>query len=246
FYSIPTSKIAYEFTRKVYQLLDLDMRNIEATYTSYDLIDESKKDQIIEKETIKINNKKLKFDVIVGNPPYQESDGGGMGSSALPLYQKFVYVAKQQQPSFISMIIPSRWFTGGRGLDEFRDEMLNDKRIKGITDYLNTKDCFPDVDLKGGVCYFLWDKNYNGKTNVNTYENGSLISNAQRDLLEKGAETFIRYNEAISILHKVQNFNEKSFADIVSANDPFGFDTREAGGYKRIKPKFKKTPFDNC
>jgi len=246
FYSIPTSKIAYEFTRKVYKLLDLDMTNIEASYTSYDLIDEGKKDQIIENETIKINNQKMKFNIIVGNPPYQESDGGGMGSSALPLYQKFVYVAKQHQPSFFSMIIPSRWFTGGRGLDEFRDEMLNDKRIKNLTDYLNSKDCFPDVDLKGGVCYFLWDKSYEGKTNVSTIEKGSLISNTKRDLLEKGAETFIRYNEAISILHKVQKFNEKSFADIISANDPFGFDTREDGGYKRIKPKFKTTLFDNA
>jgi hypothetical protein len=241
-YAIPTSKIAYEFTRKVYNLLQLDMKLIEENYTSYNLI---KENNLIENETIKINNTKMKFDVIVGNPPYQESDGGGMGSSALPLYQKFVDVSKKHKPSLISLIIPSRWFTGGRGLDDFRQEMLNDMRIRTINDYLNSKDCFPDVELKGGVCYFLWEEKYNGKTNVLTHENGELISQAKRNLLEKGAETFIRFNEAISILNKVQQQNERSFADFISANDPFGFDVREKEGYKRIKPKFKKESFND-
>lgn len=243
FYSIPTSKIAYEFTRKVYSLLELDINLIEDYYTSYDLIKENK---LIDKDFITINKKQMKINVIVGNPPYQQGDGGGMGSSALPIYQKFIQQAKNHNPSFLTMIVPSRWFTGGRGLDDFRDEMLNDKRIKAINDFPSATDCFPGVEVKGGVCYFLWDKKFNGKTKVFTHDRGEIISESERNLLEKGAETFIRFNEAISILHKVQKLEEKTFADIISANDPFGFDVREDGSYKRVKPEFSKEPFENA
>ncbi|MEN9447861.1 MAG: hypothetical protein RJA25_1151 [Bacteroidota bacterium] len=185
----------------------------------------------------------MKFDVIVGNPPYQLNDGGGTGSSAIPIYHKFIQQAKKLNPKYLTMIVPSRWFTGGRGLDEFRDEMLKDKRIKELHDFPIASDCFPGVEIKGGVCYFLWEKDFNGKSMIYTHEGGEIKSKSERILLEKGAETFIRYNEAISILHKVQVLKEKSFADIISANDPFGFDVRVDGGYKRVKPKFKKEPF---
>lgn len=185
----------------------------------------------------------MKFDVIIGNPPYQLNDGGGTGSSAIPIYHKFIQQAKKLNPTFLSMIIPARWYTGGRGIDEFRAEMLKDKRIKYIHDFPNASDCFPGVEIKGGVCYFLWDSNHNGQCEVNTHQGNNVISVVERNLLEKGAETFIRYNDAISILRKVQNFKEKSFANIVSANDPFGFDVRVEGSYKRVKPKYKKTSF---
>jgi site-specific DNA-methyltransferase (adenine-specific) len=141
------------------------------------------------------------------------------------LYNKL----KNLNPTYLTMIIPARWYSGGRGLDEFRDEMLKDKRIKEIHDFPNTSDCFPGVKIKGGVCYFLWEKEYNGKTKVYTHEGGEIKSESERILLEKDAETFIRYNEAISILHKVQALKEKSFADMISANDPFGFDVRVDG-----------------
>ena len=187
----------------------------------------------------------MRFDVIVGNPPYQLNDGGGTGSSAIPLYHKFIEQAKKLNPKYLSMIIPSRWFTGGRGLDEFRNKMLNDKRISMLHDFPNASDCFPGVEIKGGVCYFLWDKDFKGKTKIFTHEGGNITSSSERNLLEKGAETFIRYNQAISILHKVQSFKEDSFSNIISANDPFGFDVRVDGSYKRIIPKFKKEAFKN-
>jgi site-specific DNA-methyltransferase (adenine-specific) len=188
---------------------------------------------------------KMKFDVIVGNPPYQLNDGGGTGSSAIPIYHKFIIQAKKLNPKYLIMIVPSRWFTGGRGLDEFRDEMLKDKSISNLHDFPNASDCFPGVEIKGGVCYFLWESSYNGKTKIHTHEGNNITSVSERFLLEKDTDTFIRYNEAISILHKVQSKNEKCFSNLISSNDPFGFDIRVNGSYKRIKPDYKIKPFDN-
>jgi site-specific DNA-methyltransferase (adenine-specific) len=188
---------------------------------------------------------KMKFDVIIGNPPYQLNDGGGTGSSAMPIYQKFVQQAKKLNPRYLTMIIPSRWFTGGRGLDDFRDEILHDERLRVIHDFNNAGDCFPGVEIKGGVCYFLWERDNKGNCKVYTHEGDKIVSQAERPLLEEGAETFIRYNEAIAILHKVRRMNEESFANLVSANDPFGFDMRVENSYRRVKPKFKKEPFKN-
>ncbi len=194
-------------------------------------------------EKIPIKFKKMKFDVIIGNPPYQLNDGGGVGSSAIPIYDKFVIQAKKLNPSYLTMIIPSRWFTGGRGLDSFRDEMLNDKRIKEIHDFKDAKDCFPGNPPKGGVCYFLWDKNYDGECEIFSHEKGKITSSSKRPLLDEKSKIFIRDNNAIKILDKIRKFNEKSFSDLISSNDPFGFDVREEKSYKRVKPKFKLKKF---
>ena len=189
----------------------------------------------------------MKFDVIVGNPPYQLSDGG-FGASAKPIYHKFVEQAIKLNPRYISMIIPARWFAGGRvgELTEFREKMLQDKRIRVIHDFQDARDCFPGVEIKGGVNYFLWDRDNEGLCKVCTHSGDSITSEATRLLLEKGATTFIRYNDAIPILKKVQAIKEKSFSELVSANDPFGFDVRVEGSMKRVKPKFNHTPFEGA
>jgi site-specific DNA-methyltransferase (adenine-specific) len=188
---------------------------------------------------------KMKFDVIVGNPPYQLNDGGGMGSSATPIYQRFVKQAKKLNPRYLTMIIPSRWFSGGRGLDDFRDEMLRDTCIRRIIDYPNSVDAFPGVDIAGGVCYFLWERDNKGNCRISTHEAGTITSESERPLLEGGADTFIRFNEAIPILRKVKKLNEPSFSDIVSANDPFGFDERVANSYRRVVPKYSLSRSQN-
>lgn len=170
----------------------------------------------------------MKFDVIIGNPPYQLSDGGGTGSSAMPLYHKFVQKAKELNPRYITMIIPSRWFTGGRGLDSFRKEMLSDKRIKCLVDFPNSKECFPSNSIEGGVCYFLWDKDYNGDC-LTTTINGDLKQEIIRPLLEDGLDIFIRDSFAISILRKVQLYDECSVSDIVSSRLPYGIESSFIG-----------------
>ena len=165
----------------------------------------------------------MKFDVIIGNPPYQLSDGGGTGSSAMPIYHKFIQQAKKLNPRYLSMIVPSRWFTGGKGLDDFRDEMLHDEHIREIHDFGNANDCFPGVAIEGGVCYFLWNRDSKGLCKVYSHSQNQITAMSERPLLEKGADVFIRYNEVISIIRKVASFNERSFSELVSPRNPYYF-----------------------
>lgn len=170
----------------------------------------------------------MKFDVVISNPPYQLSDGG-YRVSASPIYHQFVIQAKKLAPRYLSMIIPARWYAGGKGLDSFRNEMLHDESLRVIHDYPEASDCFTGVQIKGGVCYFLWDRDHKGNCSITTHR-GSNVGNAtSRPLLEDGCDVFIRYNEAISILHKVQHFSEQSFESLVNARKPFGLDTLYRG-----------------
>lgn len=169
----------------------------------------------------------MKFNVIIGNPPYQVKDEEDeKRASASPIYHKFVQQAKKLNPDYLVMITPSRWFAGGKGLDEFRDEMLNDKRIKEIHDFPNAADCFPGVEIKGGVNYFLWEQTKTvADCLICTYENGAMVSQMQRPLKENGIDVFVRYNEAIGIFQKIKAKQEQSFAEKVSSLKPFGLRT---------------------
>lgn len=164
----------------------------------------------------------MKFDVIVGNPPYQLNVGVQKENYAIALYHKFVQQAKKLNPRFLTMIIPARWYAGGRGLDEFRKDMLTDNRIRVIVDYPNAADCFPGVDISGGVCYFLWDRDNTGNCEVSTIKGSERVATMTRSLLEEKFDTFIRFNEAIPILRKIFAKNEATFDSIVSPQTPFG------------------------
>lgn len=170
---------------------------------------------------------KMKFDVIIGNPPYQLSDGGAQ-ASAKPIYQHFITNAKKLQPTYLCMIIPARWYAGGKGLDAFRSEMINDTHISKLYDFSNSADCFPtlgDRNIKGGICYFLWDKNHDGPCDVFTMVGDKCKNTSRRYLKEDGVEIFIRDAEGLSVLNKVKNFKEESFCSIVSTRKPFGMAT---------------------
>ena len=161
----------------------------------------------------------MRFDVIIGNPPYQ-LETAGFGRQAKPIYHLFVQQAKKLNPRFLCMIIPSRWFAGGMGLDEFRESMLHDKRISHIVDYVNSQDCFQGVSISGGVNYFLWERDREGPCSF------TCIHNSQISTMERYLDEFpvlVRYNEAVGIIKKVQARHEPRISSIVSAINPFGF-----------------------
>lgn len=163
----------------------------------------------------------MKFDVIVGNPPYQLSDGG-FGRSASPIYHKFVQQAKKLNPQFLTMIIPSRWFAGGKGLNDFRAEMLNDNRIRNIVDFEDASEVFPGVSIAGGICYFLWERDSTGPCKILNMHNGTEAFST-RPLNEFA--TFIRHSQAVPIVRKVIAKKEKRMHEQVSSYKPFGLRT---------------------
>jgi superfamily II DNA or RNA helicase len=177
------------------------------------------------------NNDNMKFNAIVGNPPYQEMDGGGeSGSSAKPIYQHFVNISKKLNPNYFSLIMPTRWYSGGKGLDNFRESMLNDKRVVLLHDYLNPEQVFTNTNIRGGICYFLWNTNYDNELNltqvVTHRESGENVS-TMRSLKSKGSDIFIRHEIGLQILEKIKNHKDfKTFEKHVSSRKPYGLDSK--------------------
>lgn len=170
-----------------------------------------------------IDNDNMKFNAIVGNPPYQVMDGGA-GVSAKPVYNLFVEIAKLVKPNYISMIMPSRWFAGGKGLDSFRESMLSDKRLSHIFDFINAKDCFPTASIGGGVNYILWNAKYCGDCSITTIQ-GNVRDTETRPLNQ--FSVFIRYNAAIHIVNKCKS--KKNLDSIVNTRNPFGLSSNVRG-----------------
>lgn len=173
----------------------------------------------------------MKFDVIISNPPYQLNDGGN-GDSASPIYHKFIEQAKRLEPRYLTMIVPSRYFTEGKGLSEFRKEMINDRRISKIVDFINAKDCFPYNSVSGGVNYFLWERDYDGECEYTTV----LLD--RRDTEKRSLNDFpilIRHNKGVEIVHKVLTGDFVPLSSIITSRNPFGLETKERGGDKSAK-----------
>ena len=178
-------------------------------------------------------DEKMKFDIIIGNPPYQLNDGGA-NASARPIYQYFIERALELDPSYICMIIPARWYAGGKGLDEFRTKMLNDVHIKKLVDYPNAKECFPNFSISGGVCYFVRDKSYKGGCTFVSMENPSAPTQSLRKL--NRFPVFVRFDLGEQIIAKVEKASQKSLSTIVNSRNIFGFESKIRG---------KDKPYEN-
>ncbi|MEG1484451.1 MAG: Eco57I restriction-modification methylase domain-containing protein [Bacteroidales bacterium] len=227
-YVICKTKMARSITKRTLVGYTDSPINAHAFDDLLNQISDGKADNFIEKikkgSTFRGNNteKDMKFNAVVGNPPYQVMDGGSK-ASATPVYDKFVEIAKRIKTEYVSMIIPAKWYNGGRGLDDFRSKMLNDTKMKKLVDFADSNDCFNGVDIAGGVCYFLWDDIHSGLCSVVNVHNGKTTKK-ERKLSEY--KTFVRSSEAISILEKILNSEKAVFFDtLVSSQKPFGLRT---------------------
>lgn len=238
-YALPTSSVSYEFTRKVYSLLGLDTDQVISDFTTYDLLNLEHKESLIQQL------KDMNFDLVIGNPPYQQADGGA-AASAKPIYQEFVNIAKEVSTKYVSMIMPARWYTGGKGLDEFRASMLTDKHIKLLYDYQRPDEVFPDTNNRGGLCFIVRDNNFDNTLTlpevVSNRGNQEIVSQV-RSIRTDDLEMFIRHQEAISVLKKVtENISFASLSDAISTRRPFGIDgniTKDIAVFKKQKnPRF--------
>ncbi len=179
----------------------------------------------------------MEFDVIITNPPYHLPAAGNSNQAHVkPLYHQFVEKAMKLRPRYLSMIIPSRWFSSGWGLDDFRAHMITDRRLVELHDHVEASDCFPDVEIKGGICYFLWDRQADRDCHVVTHKGMKIISDVVRPLKEEGCDILIRDNDAIPIFRKVRDRHEITFDTLVSTKKPFGFSTNYDGAHTDMQP----------
>ncbi len=246
-YAIPSSKIAYEFTRKIYNILGLNVNCISSEIISYDLIDNHSIDEIFDKK----EGEKMKFDAIVGNPPYQLKGGSG-GNNDAPIYQYFVDYAEKLDPTYYSLITKAAWFSAGREnlLDDFRTKMLNNEKIQKMIVYPKATDVFPGgasgVEIKGGVCYLLYNKNYTGKCEYSLINNNKKIT-VMRKL--NSMDIFIRDPMLSQIVEKVlENKDEfdKTLEKVISADTPFNIPSNPKTSKKTPVKVYKTKENDNC
>ena len=243
-YTIPKSKLCYELIRKVYEMLGLNVQNIAKRIEAIYMFDKNRNPGLTQERIIKIisQNKPfdqieltdtpqegaepVKFEAVIGNPPYQEPDGGAQ-KSARPIYQEYVYIGEYLTRQYLSLITPTRWFSGGKGLDEFREHMLNDAHIKVLHDYTHPEDVFPDTNNRGGICYFFRDLEYDNVANlVNVVTHGDkTIDSTMRTLKIQDLDIFVRDSNAIRILQKVNRDGAVNLDNYISAAKAFGFRT---------------------
>ena len=222
-YAIPTSELTYEFTRKTYKLLGMPIENVFTDFTSYDLIGD-------DNEKIIKELKDMKFDVIISNPPYQDVGGSG-GTNDAPIYQEFCMIASRIKSNYVSLVIPSRWFTAGREnlLGNFRFKMLKSGNISKLIAYNNSRDLFPNVEIKGGICYFLEDLAYSGNCDY-TLINGNSIQNDSISL--DSFDVLIREPKLAKIVAKVSSKLIQGVDTIISSDTPFGVPTKPTNNAK--------------
>ncbi len=194
-------------------------RGAELETHAYEFIHTESSDEVL----------KMKFDVIVGNPPYQMGSDGG--TRDIPIYNKFVEQAKKLNPRFLSMIIPSRWMASGLGLSEFRRTMLQDRRIRKLVDYERMDEVFPGVDFEGGVCFFLWDRDDEGACDVTTISGDEVVGPVARDLNEY--DILVRDSRGLKILRKVLSAGERSITEILSVDKEFGWTSNFDGFHEK-------------
>lgn len=217
----PMAKTITERTLTGYRKYKTNVTYIES------LTDTLKTDSEQGKKLVEEAFNKVKFDVVIGNPPYQESDGGAQ-ASASPIYHKFVELAKSLNPNHISLIMPSRWYTGGKGLDNFRADMLSDSTIRDLYDFPNPDEVFPNTNIRGGVCVVHWDSEWNNQkdlTRVITMDGGKVTAEVHRMLAEDGVDIFIRDYRILNILTKIEATHQHKgkISEIASPRKPYGF-----------------------
>ncbi len=241
-YVVTKTKMGKSITKRTlagYDDLDTNIMCYENLINDLTCNSEKAKDIILSpKSWDKGSEKIMKFNAIVGNPPYQESDGGA-GASAKPLYNLFTEASMELNPNYISLIMPSRWMTGGKGLDDFRNKIIDDKRFMVLHDYFNAKECFSNVEIKAGICYFLWNKNFNGKCNIYTHYGNNEIEKTIRLLKDSDNDNiFIRDSNQISVKQKIKKFD---FINLVSSRKPYGL----CGDVFKNTKKYNLPEFDS-
>lgn len=247
-YTIPKSKLCYELIRKVYEMLGLNVQNIAKQIEAVYMFDKNHNPGLTQERIVKIisQNKSfdqikltdtpqegaepVKFEAVIGNPPYQKEDGGAK-KSAQPIYQKFVFIAEKIEAKYLSLITPTRWFAGGKGLDDFRDHMLDNAHIKELHDYTHPEDVFPDTNNRGGICYFFQDNNYINTTapyvHVVTHMKNDITVASNRLMRIGNLDIFVRYIQSIPILDKVGILNNAAptLSNYISPRKPFGIES---------------------